>query len=34
MLHDSSKFEVYNLGVSGRTMLKKGDFPYWNEKAW
>ena len=25
---------VRNFGVSGRTMLKKGDFPYWNEEAW
>jgi acyl-CoA thioesterase I len=24
-------FEVRNFGVSGRTLLKKGDFPYWNE---
>jgi lysophospholipase L1-like esterase len=24
-------YEVKNFGVSGRTMLKKGDFPYWNE---
>jgi len=26
-----SKYIVLNCGVSGRTMLKKGDFPYWNE---
>lgn len=25
------KFKVENFGVSGRTLLKKGDFPYWNE---
>ncbi len=25
---------VRNFGVSGRTMLKKGDFPYWKEDAW
>lgn len=25
------QFEVKNYGVSGRTLLKKGDFPYWNE---
>ena len=25
------KFKVKNFGVSGRTLLKKGDFPYWNE---
>lgn len=27
------KFIVHNYGVSGRTLLKKGDHPYWNEKA-
>lgn len=27
------KWQVGNFGVSGRTLLKKGDFPYWNEKA-
>ena len=27
-------YEVGNFGVSGRTLLKKGDFPYWNEKAY
>lgn len=26
-------FEVRNFGVSGRTLLKKGDHPYWQEKA-
>ncbi len=25
---------VHNFGVGGRTMLKKGDFPFWNEEAW
>ncbi len=25
---------VRNFGVGGRTMLKKGDFPFWNEEAW
>ena len=25
---------VRNFGVGGRTMLKKGDFPYWKEDAW
>jgi lysophospholipase L1-like esterase len=25
------QYEVRNYGVSGRTLLKKGDFPYWNE---
>ena len=31
MLKDETKFEVINLGVSGRTMMKTGDYPYWNE---
>lgn len=26
-------WEVKNFGVSGRTLLKNGDYPYWNEKA-
>ena len=34
MLKDENKFEVINLGVSGRTMMKTGDFPYWNEQAY
>jgi acyl-CoA thioesterase I len=25
------EFEVRNFGVGGRTLLKKGDFPYWDE---
>jgi lysophospholipase L1-like esterase len=25
---------VGNFGVSGRTLLKKGDYPYWKEKAY
>ncbi|WP_111670967.1 GDSL-type esterase/lipase family protein [Algoriphagus litoralis] len=29
MLGDA--YEVKNFGVSGRTLLKKGDYPYWNE---
>lgn len=24
-------YDVKNFGVSGRTLLKKGDYPYWNE---
>ncbi len=28
------KWIVRNFGVGGRTMLKKGDFPYWKEDAW
>ncbi len=26
-------YDVRNFGVSGRTMLKKGDYPYWAEDA-
>jgi len=26
-------YEVRNFGVSGRTLLKKGDYPYWEEEA-
>lgn len=26
------RYAVRNFGVSGRTMLKKGDFPYWDEQ--
>jgi acyl-CoA thioesterase I len=26
------KFEVKNLGLGGRTLLKNGDHPYWNEQ--
>lgn len=26
-------YEVQNFGVSGRTLLKKGDYPLWNETA-
>lgn len=28
------EWKVANFGVSGRTLLKKGDHPYWNEKAY
>ena len=28
------KYQVGNFGVSGRTLLKKGDHPYWSEKAY
>lgn len=24
-------YDVFNFGYSGRTLLKKGDYPYWNE---
>ena len=27
-------FEVVNLGVSGRTMQKRGDHPYWDEDSY
>jgi lysophospholipase L1-like esterase len=27
------KWKVGNFGVSGRTLLRKGDHPYWSEKA-
>jgi len=26
-------YDVKNFGVGGRTLLKKGDFPYWKEEA-
>lgn len=29
-----TSWEVGNFGVSGRTLLKKGDYPYWNEGAY
>ena len=29
-----ASWKVGNFGVSGRTLLKKGDFPYWKEKAY
>lgn len=28
------KWEVRNFGISARTMLKKGDYPFWNEEAY
>ena len=28
-----SDYHVRNFGVSGRTLLRKGDYPYWNETA-
>ena len=28
-----SGYDVRNFGKSGRTLLKKGDFPYWNEQV-
>lgn len=28
-----SRYDVRNFGVGGTTLLKKGDFPYWNESA-
>ena len=29
-----TNYSVRNYGVSGRTLLKKGDFPYWKETAY
>src|SRR5690606_33169468 len=29
LLGDS--YEVRNYGIGGRTLLRKGDYPYWNE---
>lgn len=29
-----ANWEVGNFGVSGRTLLRKGDFPYWKEAAY
>jgi lysophospholipase L1-like esterase len=29
-----TNYNVRNFGVSGRTLLKKGDFPYWKEGAY
>ena len=29
-----SGYEVRNFGISGTTMLKKGNSPYWNQKAY
>src|SRR5215212_6867855 len=28
-----TNYNVRNFGVSGRTLLKQGDFPYWKEAA-
>ena len=28
-----AEYEVRNYGVSGRTLLRKGDYPYWVESA-
>ncbi|MBL9137769.1 MAG: hypothetical protein JNK85_18005 [Verrucomicrobiales bacterium] len=32
-LFGTNDYAVRNFGVSGRTLLKKGDFPYWKEAA-
>ena len=29
-----TNYNVKNFGVSGRTLLKRGDFPYWKERAY
>ena len=34
MLNDKSKYEVINLGVDGKTMMKTGAGPYWNVQAY
>jgi hypothetical protein len=34
MINDESKYTIRNLGVSGRTMQKSGDEPYWNENKY
>ena len=31
MLHNNRIIEVVNLANSGRTMMRRGDYPYWNE---
>ena len=31
ILNDEKEFTVENYGVSGRTMMKTGDYPYWKE---
>jgi acyl-CoA thioesterase I len=28
-----TNYQTRNFGVSGRTLLKKGDYPYWNEQS-
>ena len=30
----TSDYEVVNFGVSGRTALRKGDYPYWAEQKY
>jgi lysophospholipase L1-like esterase len=34
MLNNKSKYEVINFGVDGKTMMKTGAGPYWNEQAY
>ncbi len=34
MLNNEEQFEVLNFGRNGRTMMKTGDKPYWNESAY
>ena len=34
IFNDQDSYSVQNLGVSGRTMMKNGDYPYWNETAY
>ena len=34
ILKDKDQYVVENYGVSGRTMMKNGDYPYWNEQKY
>ena len=34
MLGENPRFVVHNFGVGGRTMMKNGDYPYWNEQVY
>merc|ERR1711907_81536 len=34
LLGNQPNIDVHNFGVSGRTMMKTGDYPYWNEQAY
>ena len=30
ILNDPTKYEVINFGLGGKTMMKKGNDPYWD----
>jgi hypothetical protein len=30
MLKDDGNYEVINYGLGGKTMMKNGDYPFWN----